>query len=215
MNFYKVANLDDRIKNADQCITQDVNKFCFSLAELYSCLSKPLLDTVIYNIQLAKNIGSDGVVGISFFVHFSAWILRAVTPAFGKMVAKQQKLEGEFRFVHSRLIENAEEIALYRYQITLMQLIKLYNSGHQIEKSQLDKNYMILVKHINKIFKTRIWHGMFEDFIIKYFWGALGYVACAVPAFVDFGNGTNKSFDGILELRFTTQYMVHRCRFPG
>ncbi len=33
-------NLDSRIANVDQLITQDVEKFCNSLTELYSNLSK-------------------------------------------------------------------------------------------------------------------------------------------------------------------------------
>ncbi|KAJ3089093.1 hypothetical protein HK102_007226 [Quaeritorhiza haematococci] len=169
LTFYKVGNLDDRIKNADQCIAQDVSKFCHSLSELYSNLAKPILDTVIYNAQLARNVGGEGVAGVSLIVHLSAWVLRKLTPSFGKMVAEEQRLEGEFRFAHARLIENAEEIAFY--------------GGHKVEKQLLDKNYFALVKHINGIFKTKIWHGMLEDFVIKYFWGAMGMVLCALPVF--------------------------------
>lgn len=35
--------------------------------------------------------------------------VRLLTPPFGKFAAEEQRLEGEFRFAHSRLIENAEE----------------------------------------------------------------------------------------------------------
>lgn len=35
--------------------------------------------------------------------------VRFMTPSFGRYAAEEQKLEGEFRFAHSRLIENAEE----------------------------------------------------------------------------------------------------------
>ena len=44
-----------------------------------------------------------------------------MTPAFGRHAAEEQRLEGEFRFAHSRLIENAEEVAFY--------------SGHEVEKN--------------------------------------------------------------------------------
>ncbi|CAG8553057.1 6149_t:CDS:10 [Paraglomus brasilianum] len=169
MTFYTIGNLDDRIKNADQCITVDAMKFCNSLAELYSNLAKPILDTFIYNYQLSKNVGGEGLFGLSLAVHFSSVLLRALTPPFGKMVAEEQRLEGEFRFTHSRLIENAEEIALY--------------SGHSTERYILDKSYFALIKHINRIFRLRIFHGMLEDFIIKYLWGALGLAVCAVPVF--------------------------------
>ncbi|KAI8854629.1 ABC transporter transmembrane region 2-domain-containing protein [Chytridium lagenaria] len=43
MTFYKVGNLDDRVKNADQLITQDVARFCHAASELYSNLTKPIL----------------------------------------------------------------------------------------------------------------------------------------------------------------------------
>jgi len=38
--FYKMSNLDNRIANADQLLTQDVEKLSHSVADLYSNLSK-------------------------------------------------------------------------------------------------------------------------------------------------------------------------------
>lgn len=38
--YYKMSNLDNRISNADQLLTQDVDKFCDAVGELYSNLSK-------------------------------------------------------------------------------------------------------------------------------------------------------------------------------
>ena len=42
---------------------------------------------------------------------FTLWTVRYLTPAFGRYAAEEQRLEGEFRFAHSRLIENNEESA--------------------------------------------------------------------------------------------------------
>lgn len=169
MTFYAVGNLDDRIKNADQCITVDTMKFSNSLAELYSNLAKPILDVFIYNYQLTKNVGFEGVFFGSLIIQISSAVMRKYTPSFGKMVAEEQKLEGEFRFRHSRLIENAEEIALFE--------------GQETEKKELDKSYYNLIRHVNRVFRTRVPHGMLEDFVIKYFWGACGLVLCSVPVF--------------------------------
>ncbi|KAJ3210955.1 hypothetical protein HDU67_004853 [Dinochytrium kinnereticum] len=171
MTFYKVGNLDDRVKNADQLITQDVARFCHAASELYSNLTKPILDVVIYNVQLASSVGGESLFIANVIVQLSSAFLRAITPPFGKMVAEEQRLEGEFRYTHSRLIENAEEVALY--------------SGEKVEKGHLDKNYMALIRHVNNLFKTRIWHSMMEDFIIKYFWGAMGLSLCAIPVFFE------------------------------
>lgn len=101
MTFYKVANLDDRIKNADQLITQDVYKFCDKVAELYSNLTKPVLDTILYNWQVVNSVGGEGVFAINVLVHFTAGIIRALTPPFGSMVAEEQRLEGTSKLIQA------------------------------------------------------------------------------------------------------------------
>jgi ATP-binding cassette subfamily D (ALD) long-chain fatty acid import protein len=187
MTYYAIGNLDDRIKNADQCITVDTMKFSNSLAELYSNLAKPMLDVFIYNYQLTRSVGFEGVFIGSLMTHISSLAMRKYTPSFGKMVAEEQKFEGEFRFRHSRLIENAEEIALF--------------DGQQTEKAELDKSYYALIRHVNRVFRVRVPHGMFEDFIIKYVWGAFGLVLCSVPVFftVPGLTGSNSSVGGRTE----------------
>lgn len=170
MTFYALSALDDRIKNADQLIVVDVSKFSNSLAELYSNLAKPVLDLIVYNWSLSRNVGGEGLFMMTMIVQLSANVMRALTPPFGKYVADEAKLEGEFRFQHSRLIDYSEEVALY--------------AGHEAEKDTLDKGYFTLIKHVNRILRRRFWHGFMEDFVIKYFWGALGLMLCSVPVFV-------------------------------
>jgi ATP-binding cassette subfamily D (ALD) long-chain fatty acid import protein len=169
MTFYTLSTLDDRIKNADQLITVDVSKFSNSLAELYSNLAKPVLDMVIYNYSLSQSVGGEGLFFMSLLVQLSANVMRALTPPFGKYVADEARLEGEFRFQHSRLIDSSEEVALYY--------------GHETEKDTLDKGYFTLIKHVNYILKRRFYYGVMEDFVIKYFWGALGLILCSFPVF--------------------------------
>lgn len=170
LTFYGISALDDRIKNPDQLIAVDVSKFSNSLAELYSNLAKPALDMTIYTYALSKSVGSEGVIFMSLLVQLSANLMRVLTPPFGKYVADEARLEGEFRFQHSRLIDYSEEIALY--------------GGHIAEKDTLDKGYFTLIKHVNYILRRRFYHGFMEDFVIKYFWGALGLLLCSVPVFV-------------------------------
>lgn len=167
--YYSIHNLDDRIKNADQMITVDVLRFANSLSSLYSNLAKPILDMVLYSWQLSRNIGSENLFLIGSAIQLSAYVLRVMTPPFGRYVAEEAQLEGEFRYQHARLIENAEEIAFYK--------------GHEAEKTVLDKSYFSLIKYVNRILRSKLYHGMLEDFIIKYFWGALGLALCAIPVF--------------------------------
>ncbi|GJJ68808.1 ATP-binding cassette, subfamily D (ALD), peroxisomal long-chain fatty acid import protein [Entomortierella parvispora] len=169
ITYYKALNLDDRIQGVDQYITTDVAKFCDSLAGLYSNLGKPLLDTIIFNYQLMRSIGVSGMGGLFVSYVVTAFLLRMVTPAFGKLAAVEAKLEGDFRSAHTRLITNAEEVAFY--------------NGAELEHSILTRTYKRLIRHINSIYKIRIAYNMFEDFIIKYCWSAVGLTLCALPVF--------------------------------
>lgn len=90
MLINRVANLDDRIKNADQCvssfllkrrvvahaasrmITVDINRFSTHLAAIYSNLAKPVLDVILYNYQLSRNVGAEGLVVLTIGVQASA-----------------------------------------------------------------------------------------------------------------------------------------------
>jgi ATP-binding cassette subfamily D (ALD) long-chain fatty acid import protein len=175
--YYKAINLDNRIDGADQLITTDINRFCSALAGLYSNLGKPLLDIIIFNYQLSRTIGLGGMYGLFLNYLVTASILRAATPPFGKMAAQEAQFEvfslaylkGDFRTAHSRLITNAEEIGFY--------------NGENLEKSILDKTYNRLVKHINSIYRVRIGYNMFEDFIVKYSWSAVGLIMASIPVF--------------------------------
>ncbi|KAJ8324078.1 hypothetical protein BDV3_002041 [Batrachochytrium dendrobatidis] len=167
--YYKAINLDNRIQGADQLITTDINRFCIASASLYSNVGKPLLDIIIFNYQLARSIGMNGMWGLALNYVITAVILRAVTPPFGKMAAEEARLEGDFRSAHSRLITNAEEIAFY--------------NGEDLEKSILDRTYSNLIKHINDIYRIRIVYNMFEDFLIKYSWSAIGLIIASIPVF--------------------------------
>jgi hypothetical protein len=55
--YYKMSNLDNRISNVDQLLTTDVDKFCDTVTDLYSNISKPLLDMVIYVYRITTQIG--------------------------------------------------------------------------------------------------------------------------------------------------------------
>jgi ATP-binding cassette subfamily D (ALD) long-chain fatty acid import protein len=98
VTYYRVLNLDDRIEGVDQYITTDVAKFCDSLAGLYSNLGKPILDTIIFNYQLMRSIGVSGMGGLFVSYVVTAFLLRMVTPAFGKLAAVEAKLEVRYFF---------------------------------------------------------------------------------------------------------------------
>ncbi len=117
--YYKIGNLDSRLVNPDECITEDLRLFCDSVAHLYSHVTKPLLDIVVISFtlrQLAMKRNSSWVVPLSIatLVTFcTSEILKGFSPRFGKLVADESQKRGYLRYIHSRVITNSEEIAFY------------------------------------------------------------------------------------------------------
>eukprot|EP00871_Galdieria_phlegrea_P005475 jgi/Galph1/5929/GphlegSOOS_G4573.1 len=168
--YYKVCNLDSRIQNVDQLLSQDVDKFTNSLATLYSNVAKPLLDIVLFSNRLARTLGSSGpLIMIAYFLITSA-ILRAIQPPFGRLTADEQKLEGEYRLRHSRLITHSEEIAFY--------------GGGNREKIYINESFTKVIRHLRKILRLRLYIGVIDSFLVKYLATIVGYCIVSVPIFL-------------------------------
>ncbi|VVT54347.1 uncharacterized protein SAPINGB_P004030 [Magnusiomyces paraingens] len=170
LGFYKVNNIDGGVQGVDQYITADLTKFCDSAASLYSSLGKPSVDFFIFSYQLSRNLGPLAIFGIFGNYFTTAWLLKSMAPPFGKLTAVEAKLEGEYRNAHSRIITNAEEIAFY--------------DGTELERSILIKTYSRLVAHIRAILRIKVSYNMFEDFVLKYSWSAIGYLFASLPVFM-------------------------------
>lgn len=88
--FYQVCNLDSRVANPDQRLTQDIDKWATSLSNLYSNLSKPLLDIVLFSRKLAEILGWKGPLLCGGWYLIAGAILRVISPPFGKLTAIEQ-----------------------------------------------------------------------------------------------------------------------------
>ena len=117
--YYKIGNLDSRLTNPDECLTEDVRLFSLSVAHLYSHVTKPLLDVIVICFTLKKlavKRGSSWLVPLALgtLVTFvTSEILKGFSPRFGKLVADESQKRGYLRYIQSRIITNSEEIAFY------------------------------------------------------------------------------------------------------
>ena len=128
--YYKVTNLDTRLANPDHFLTEDLKNFSKAVAHIDSHVSKPLLDIMLMSIAIGRlfqkrgeSAAGSGIFGWSV-IGVTAAILRFISPPFGKLVAEEARRHGHLRYVHSRVITNAEEIAFYRgHQVSLNSFI--------------------------------------------------------------------------------------------
>uniref|UniRef100_A0A3Q2PXT9 ATP-binding cassette, sub-family D (ALD), member 3a n=1 Tax=Fundulus heteroclitus TaxID=8078 RepID=A0A3Q2PXT9_FUNHE len=165
--YYKMGNLDNRIANADQLLTQDVEKFCNSVVDLYSNLSKPLLDIFLYIFKLTSAIGAQGPAVMMTYLLISGLFLTRLRRPIGKMTVAEQRFEGEYRYVNSRLITNSEEIAFY--------------NGNMREKQTIHATFKKLVDHLHNFIFFRFSMGFVDSIIAKYVATVVGYLVVSRP----------------------------------
>nr|CAD7431339.1 unnamed protein product [Timema monikensis] len=163
--YYKMSNLDNRIANADQLLTTDVDKFCETVTDLYSNISKPMLDMSIYVYRLTTKLGWATPSLVFLYLLFAGFLLTYLRRPTGRMTVVEQKLEGEFRYINSRLITNSEEVAFYQ--------------GNHREKLTLLASFEKLTNHLRKFLEFRVGMGIMDNIIAKYLATVVGYYALA------------------------------------
>ena len=146
-------NLDNRIANADQLLTQDVEKFCNSITELYSNLSKPVLDVGIYAVKLTKIIGVTGPSLMLAYLLLTSFVLTKLRKPLAQMTVMEQSNEGEFRHMNARLITNSEEVAFYQ--------------GHKREEQNIMASFNRLVNHFRNCIMFRFSMGFIDNIVAK------------------------------------------------
>ena len=110
-NFYRTAVLrEGGLDNVDQRIVADIDAFSREAAFLYGHSFKPSRFPLL--TEAAKELGYSRPLALFGAQIFITTVLRQMSPSLGKMVAKEQALEGGFRHTHARLIAHAEEVAL-------------------------------------------------------------------------------------------------------
>ncbi|XP_055911026.1 ATP-binding cassette sub-family D member 3 [Eupeodes corollae] len=169
--YYKMSNLDNRIANADQLLTTDIDKFCESATDLYSNISKPILDIIIYVYRLTMNLGGQTPSILMVYLLFAGVMLTRLRRPTGRLTVEEQKLEGEFRYVNSRLITNSEEVAFYQ--------------GNNREKLTLLASFAKLRSHLRKFLEFRVSMGIIDNIVGKYFASVVGFWAVSLPFFTE------------------------------
>ncbi|ETO17206.1 hypothetical protein RFI_20124, partial [Reticulomyxa filosa] len=150
-------------------MTETITLWGRALSELYSNITKPLLDIVLFSLKLSELMGWEGPGTVVGYYMISLFVIRHISPPFGALTARAQELEGDFRTNHHRLITHSEEIAFY--------------SGHKREKQVLNSKYEKLEDHNQYVLETKLGMTAFNNFLQKYGSVMMGYSVLGLPVF--------------------------------
>ncbi|KAK9864122.1 hypothetical protein WJX84_012088 [Apatococcus fuscideae] len=150
--FYAVAELAG-MQDVDQRLTRDVVRLCDDLAALIPNLVKPVVDLLWFSAQLWQLTGRRGLGILYLYALIGFLTLKAVTPDFGALAAKENRLEAAFRNVHLRLRKHAESIAFF--------------GGGSREGGIIIHHFQELMGHLKGVAVTRWGHAIADDFFSK------------------------------------------------
>ncbi|XP_044501207.1 ABC transporter D family member 1-like isoform X2 [Mangifera indica] len=169
MAYYKISHVDRRITNPEQRIASDVPKFCSELSELVQDDLIAVTDALLYTWRLCSYASPKYFFWMVAYVLGAGGMIRNFSPAFGKLMSKEQQLGGEYRQLHSRLRTHAESIAFY--------------GGENREDSNIQKKFKSLTRHMSTVLHEHWWFGMIQDFLLKYLGATVAVVLIIEPFF--------------------------------
>ena len=111
--FYSLKQIDGRILDPEQRISDDVAELSKTVAELSVNVVKPILYVVSYGTVLQSLIGFDGLKYVAGYVAVGLGIIRLLMPDYKEYAERETNLEGKFRYVHSRIRTHSESIAFF------------------------------------------------------------------------------------------------------
>ena len=168
---YYAASVLGGLSHPDQRITDDVEKFCETVADLYSYTFKPLLDVIVFSRALARIIGYKGQLGLYVYFIVVGAFLRRVSPPLGKMTAEFASLSADLRKSHARIASSAEEVA--------------FNDppSGRTEMMLLNSRLTRMMHHSKLTVSQRFIQQCFDGYLVKYTASIIGLIIFALPLY--------------------------------
>ena len=170
LTFYRLSQQSQEFQNVDQLLTADVDKFASSIVEVYNNLSKPILDIVllVHRMSTSYTGPQTPALMIGWLAIVGSILTTARKPLAGHLIRETQA-EGQLRFVHSRLIQNNEEIAFFR--------------GENKEKHTLMSALQMLRSALDELIMFKFKIGFIDNIVGRYSSTVVGYLTLALPFF--------------------------------
>lgn len=118
IRFYQLNCLDRCVDNPDQRMTQDIDKFCTTYCEVLPKLIVSPFTIGYYCYQGYQRSGWQGPVGCFGFFLLATSVNRILMSPIVNYVVKQERREGDFRFLHMLVRVSSESIAFQDASVT-------------------------------------------------------------------------------------------------
>lgn len=176
MIFYKANKVGDfKIENCDHQITSDVDKFSETFASVLSQSLKPIVDFVVYTVELSRVQGLTTPLTLYAWFAFASALSTVTLPPYGELAAEEQRLEGRFRAAHADLISNCEQIA--------------FLGGEKPEHKVIEGKFAEVLAHLSKTRSLNFNSEMVRQYLNKYFVTVIGLYLVAQPVRLGIGAG--------------------------
>jgi ABC-type uncharacterized transport system fused permease/ATPase subunit len=181
---YYAASTLGGLTAADQRITEDVERFSASLADLYSHTLKPALDLVLFTRSLSRTMGYRGQFALYSYYLLVAWLLRLISPPLAQLAAAEAGLSGGYRAAHQRLVAAAEEVA--------------FNDppAGAAERLVLDRHLRRLVQYARLSSFQRFLQQIADGYFVKYLASCVALAVYAAPLYAAGSAGGGSSVSG-------------------
>lgn len=166
--FFHVNTSGGKIDNADQRITQDVDKFSQQLSEISPKLLISPLTIAYYSYKCFANTGWFGPVTIYGYFVVGSIINRIIMSPIVDLVVKQERNEGDFRYKHVNIRTNSESV--------------VFLQGSQTEQRKADAKLQQLLGVQQTIVNYEFWLNLSVN-LFDYLGSVLSYFVIAVPIF--------------------------------
>ena len=149
-SFYRAVHIR-HLRDVDQRVTRDVERWCDDLAALVPCAIKPVLDAAWFSYQCYRLTGTKGIAFLYLYMAFGYATLKAVSPDLAMASRGEHDLESAFRQSHIALRERAESVAFF--------------GGGPREKLNIHKRFVSLRNHVLRVLSLRFNHDFYEHFL--------------------------------------------------
>jgi len=166
LNYYKLNVMNTHIDNCDQRLTKDVDEFCQKWSDNIKTLVVLPFTISYYSYQCFAKTTWIGPVSIYLYFIGGTILNKFLMNPVVKYEIKQQVKEGDFRYQHLQVRNNAESMAFFR--------------ASKFEREKSNKLLCVLLKVINKLYNRKFLLDSSVQ-LFNYFGSILSYLVLAIP----------------------------------